>query len=431
VGTEDGLINNFTTFYNGLRNFVNSSRGEVLMTRKILGTTALAGLAAGILASCVTNASAQGIPVLGAGDTAIGIDADAVFGLNGRYPAAEGPANAINPGGTKYLNFGEAGSGFIVTPAVVAGVESFQIRTANDAPSRDPSSWELYGFNGTLTTMDSGASPLINADGLAEAWTLLGSGGVTLPGDPTIGNDQRGVLGPLVDVPTTAAYQHYKMIFPTVKDAALANSMQIDSIQFYSDNAGTTGILAPGNPIVAVDPIKDWSGSGFPGGENPARGIDQSVDPVTLIPNTKYLNFGGAKSGLIITNSEGPVQLKNMQLTTGNDAPGRDPASFELYGTNDPIVSTDNTDGNQGEAYTLIASGSLTLPDARNTLSSIVAIDSPAAYTSYKLIFPTLKDPASTLMQIDDVQFFAIPEPATTALALVGLAAGVCLRRKS
>jgi hypothetical protein len=192
------------------------------MTRKILAATATACLAAWILALCVTNAGAQGIPVLGAGDTAIAIDLDAVFipteTPNGRYPAAENPPKAIDATlGTKYLNFGGAGSGFIVTPSSAIAVESFQIRTGNDAPGRDPASWELYGFNGALTTIDSGPTPAINAEGLAEAWTLIGSGGVTLPGDPAIGNDQRGVLGPVVDVPTAAAYQHYKMIFPTVK----------------------------------------------------------------------------------------------------------------------------------------------------------------------------------------------------------------------
>jgi hypothetical protein len=403
--------------------------------RKILAATAPAWLAALFMALPAATATAQGPPVLGPGDTAIAIDLDAVFIAtetpNGRYPGAENPPKAIDATlGTKYLNFGGAGSGFIVTPAAATTVESFQIRTGNDAPGRDPSSWELYGFNGALTTTDSGATPAINADGLAEAWTLIGSGGVSLPGDPAINNDQRGVLGPLVDVPTAAAFQHYKMIFPTVKTTG--SIMQFDEIQFFSDNAGATGILAPGNPIIAVDEIgvpPHWEGSSFPGNEIPARGIDQSVNAMG-VPNTKYLNFGEEKSGLIITNSEGPVQLWKMRLTTANDSPERDPASFELYGTNDPIVSPENSPGTS-EAYTLIASGALSLPAARNDASTIVSFDAPAAFASYKLIFPTVKNAAAAnSMQIADVQLYAIPEPATTALALVGLVAGACLRRK-
>src|SRR6187551_3394399 len=76
--------------------------------------------------------------LLDTSDTAIAIDTNAVFSLNGRYPGAEGPANAVdgNPA-TKYLNFGREGSGLIVTPFAPIPVESFRITTANDAPGRD------------------------------------------------------------------------------------------------------------------------------------------------------------------------------------------------------------------------------------------------------------------------------------------------------
>lgn len=398
-----------------------------------ISSVAIGGGAAVLSASLLAPvAKAQGIPILSASDTAIGIDADAVFALNGRYPTNENPAKALDATlGTKYLNFGGAGSGFIVTPSAATPVESFQIRTGNDAPGRDPASWALYGFNGTLTTTDSGATPAINLDGLAEAWTLIGSGSVTLPGNPSIGNDQRGVLGPVVDVPTGVGYQHYKMIFPTVK--SIGSILQFDEIQFYGDDAATPAqaILAPVNPIIAVDELKAWSGSSFPGGENPARGIDQSIDLVTLLPNTKYLNFGEEKSGLIITNAEGAAQVINMRLTTAGDAPERDPTSFELYGTNDAIQSTDNTDGNRGEVYTLIASGALTLPDARNDSSTVVAINASAAYASFKLIFPTVKNAASAnSMQIADVQFYAVPEPTSLATGLLGLAAACGAARR-
>src|SRR5688572_21337479 len=103
---------------------------------------------------------AQGIPHLGPEDTAIAIDLDSVLvpaQNNGRYPATENPPKILdNLASTKYLNFGGVGSGFIVTPSSGSQkVESFQIRTANDAPGRDPASWALYGFNGALTTTDS------------------------------------------------------------------------------------------------------------------------------------------------------------------------------------------------------------------------------------------------------------------------------------
>ena len=113
----------------------------------------------------------MGQGILGPGDTAIPIDVDSVFvaeippALNGRYPAAESPAMALDGvTTTKYLNFGGNGSGFIVTPLLPIPVESFRITTANDALGRDPASWALYGRNGALTTVDSGPLPAINAD---------------------------------------------------------------------------------------------------------------------------------------------------------------------------------------------------------------------------------------------------------------------------
>jgi hypothetical protein len=395
-------------------------------------------IALALLLSFQAVAVAELPGLLSSADTAIAIDMDAVFVgsmNNGRYPAAENPPKAIDGlSTTKYLNFGGAGSGFIVTPGFPAPVESFQITTGNDAPGRDPSSWALYGFNGALTTTDSGASPAINQTGLAEAWTLIDSGNVTLPGDPAINNDQRGVLGPVVNVASGAAYDNYKMIFPTMK--APGSIMQIGEIQFYLDDAASpaSAYLTPTNTIIAVDETPTpagWPGT-FPANEGPQFAIDQFLNPMGQA-STKYLNFGEERSGIIVTNSEGPVDVNFMRLTTANDAVERDPASYELYGTNDPITSAQNSNSNGTETWTLISSGPLSLPgtlpngggdDARFT-RRMVRIDSPTNYTSYRLIFPTVKDAAAAnSMQIADIQFYtAIPEPANLALVVMaGLA---------
>lgn len=388
---------------------------------------------------------AQGIPHLGPEDTAIAIDLDSVFvpaQNNGRYPGGEAPSRAIdnNAQGTssKYLNFGGAGSGFIVSPTILDNVEAFQIRTANDAVGRDPASWALYGFNGALTTTDSGPDPAINQTGQAEAWTLIGSGSLSLPGNPAVVNDQRLVWGSIVDVPdNTPAYQHYKMIFPTVKTAG--SIMQIDEIQFFRSNDGNPSgqMLTPGLPIIAVDetPVPaGWGGPGgssFPGNEAPARGIDQSKDPVTTLANTKYLNFGEERSGIIITNSGGPIKVDIMELVTGNDAPDRDPASYLLYGTNDPITSEQNSNSNGSEVWTLISEGPLVLPTARQA-STLIPVNSANLYTSYRLVFPTVKNATgANSMQISDIQFYTVPEPSTMALGLGGLALLATRRRRA
>src|SRR5690606_26858861 len=114
-----------------------------------------------------------------------------------------------------------------------------------------------------------------------------------------------------------------------------------------------------------------------------------------------------------------------------NDAPDRDPTSYELWGTNDVIASADNTDGLNDENWTLLSAGALALPDVRKDSSTWIAIDSATPYSSYKLVFPTIKNAAATnSMQIAAVQLYAVPEPASPALALAGLVVGVCLRRK-
>jgi hypothetical protein len=416
--------------------------------------------------------------LLSTADTVIGIDLDSTFvgpQNNGRYPGGESPAHAIDgdpltgdppaPQRTKYLNFGGAGSGFIVTPSLPLAVESFQIRTGNDAPGRDPASWALYGFTGDLITTSTGPDPAINPTGLAEPWTLIDMGSLSLPGDPAVNTSQRSVLGDVVNVNSGGlGYQHYKMIFPTMKSPG--SIMQIGEIQFFLDDVGAAGLLAPNDATIGVDetPVPaGWKGcpgggvnngdcSSFPGNEPPSAAIDQNL-------TTKYLNFGETNSGLIITNSDGPIDVNYMRITTANDAVERDPASYQLWGTNDPISSVQNSNSNGTETWTLISSGTLDLnqvpgvlpngppapgepnDDARRVVGSFIPINASASYSSYRLVFPTVKmsdGPGANAagnansMQISDVQFFTvIPEPASISLvALAGLALTAVSRRR-
>jgi hypothetical protein len=359
---------------------------------------------------------------------------DAAFGiftgpvaLNGRYPGGENPPKAIDGviAGSKYLNFGRHGSGFIVTPSLALPVESFQVTTANDAPGRDPGSWELYGFgdgDDLLITTDSGPSPLINQSGLAEPWVLIDSGLLALPGDPNVGNDQRGVVGPLVNVASGIGYQHYKMVFPTLKDqfAPGVDSMQYAEVQFFLDDLGASPYLSPLDPVIAVDGIMGAARYNRP--EDPPKLLDS-------LSNTKFLSRPGPGSGVIVTNSSGPVDVNWMQLTTANDDATRDPTSYELYGTNDPILSQPLSNGLGGEVWTLISSGPLSLPAARQNSSTILEVPSLANYTSYKLVFPTTNGNAG-LFQLADVQFYTVPEPSTLALVAMGLALVGTRRRR-
>jgi len=342
-----------------------------------------------------------GFALLSPGDPIIAVDADGLVSRSS-YPGGEAPPKALDgDSGTKYLNFAGPSTGFVVTPAGATTVKSFTLTTANDAEGRDPTTWKLWGTNDPITSVD-------NSTGLAESWTLIDSGSVSLPA-------ARYTLGPVVSVSNSTAYSSYRMLFPTLKGDSL---MQVADVAYYttSDGSGSTALSAS-DPILAIHAAQD---SLYPGNESPAKVIDGAVD-------TKYLNFGKLNSGLIVTPG-GPTTVDGFQITTANDWAERDPATWALYGTNDAIVSGDNTEGN-GESWTLIASGDIALPADRLTLGPLVSFANSAEYSSYKMLFPTLKNAdATNSMQIAEIQLYGVPEPAT--MCLLGLGGLALLRRR-
>ncbi len=178
--------------------------------------------------------------------------------------------------------------------------------------------------------------------------------------------------------------------------------------------------------------------TGFTGGANNwpgAEGPEHLIDGV----GQKYLNFGEFSTGAIITPNFGASVATSLQLWTANDAIERDPASYELWGTNSLIDASLNAMA----SFNLIASGALSLPDTRNggggtaldaANSGTIGFANGAGYTSYLLLFPSVKDAASAnSMQIAEAQLFgtALPEPGTLALLAIGFAGiGLTRRRK-
>ena len=326
-------------------------------------------------------------PLLSLDDAVVAVHP--VTASNSSYPEAEAPADALDGDvGTKYLNGGGFGAGFIVTPVGSPTVRSFVITTANDFPGRDPAEWALYGTNDPITSED-------NSGGTNENWTLIGSGSVALPED-------RQVAGPVVAVANEASYASYRMVFTSLKDNNTI--MQIADIQFYDDAAGAgTPLLSASDPILAIGRVVGLSN--HPAAEGPLRLLDELI-------GTKYLNFGAAQSGFIVTPAAGSTVVNMFVLRTANDNVERDPTSYELYGTTDPITSPNNSTGTD-ENWTLIASGSLDLPNARLQVGDIVPVANTAMYTSYKMIFPTLKGAGNSL-QLAEAQFFGEAETVAT-----------------
>lgn len=181
--------------------------------------------------------------------------------------------------------------------------------------------------------------------------------------------------------------------------AALALGVAVSA----SSALAATKLLSTADNIIAVGGHPK-NNSSYPANEAPGYIADQD-------PNTKYLNGGKLYTGFIITPQWGATTIKSMQFATANDAEGRDPASYILYGTNDEITSADNSAGDQ-EEWTLISEGTLSLPSERLTLSDFYSFENETSYTSYRMIFPTLKDADGVnSMQIGDVQFYEVSNP--------------------
>ena len=117
--------------------------------------------------------------------------------------------------------------------------------------------------------------------------------------------------------------------------------------------------------------------SNSPGGEQAPNAIDND-------PNTKYLNFDGANntpSGLTISTGGGIVT--GLGLTSANDAPDRDPATYIIWGSND------------GENFTEIAQGDVPAFGARFERQT-VSFDNDEVYVDYRIHFPTTAGGAIT-----------------------------------
>lgn len=351
--------------------------------------------------------------ILAPGDSILAIDLDPPASLS-NYPAGEPPAAAVDGALAKYLNFAGPGSGLIVTPAIpVASIaDGIRLTTANDAEGRDPTSFQVWGTNDPITSVD-------NSTGLAENWTLIAANTVSLPA-------ARDTVGDLITFPNASAYKSYKVIFPTLKADPL---FQIAEVELFGDvpSFGVFDINLFGEGDPATLAVHFGPNSRFPGGEAPSNVIDGNF-------GTKYLNFGEVNSGFIVTPSMGPDAVRAFRIATANDAPERDPSSWELYGTNDPITSQQNSQGD-GENWVLVDSGVVDLPVERGVLGTPVIVDNDTVYSSYRMVFTGVRDAATAnSMQIAEIRFFnvAIPEPSSlllTGLLLIGSMATVRARR--
>jgi hypothetical protein len=156
-------------------------------------------------------------------------------------------------------------------------------------------------------------------------------------------------------------------------------------------------LTKPGDLVLGIPNDNDW-----PGGEAPPLAIDNST-------TTKYLHFGGQSyaTGFQVTPSAGKTVVVGLTFTTANDAPERDPISYELSGSNTAISGP----------WTLIATGEITdfkqaVAWPRFTMNSTpIRFSNSTSYLHYQVMFPTVRSPGgANSMQIAEVELLGGPE---------------------
>ncbi|HEY7120114.1 MAG TPA: PEP-CTERM sorting domain-containing protein, partial [Tepidisphaeraceae bacterium] len=196
----------------------------------------------------------------------------------------------------------------------------------------------------------------------------------------------------------------------------------LGSFTFTSGNA--VAPAGPYNVLQSTDAVTAINGTQFPNGNGgtftPAtEGVEHAIDKGS---NAKYLNFGGAGSGFQVTPAIGSTIVSSLVLTSANDAPERDPASYQLLGSND------------GSTFVQIASGTVPAFPGRLTEQELTFANA-LPYTQYQVIFPTVADPTTNnSMQIGEVQLVgvaAVPEPTGVALLALGGALPLLRRRRA
>ena len=197
---------------------------------------------------------------------------------DGDWPGAETPDLATDDDtSTKYLHFkGETEpTGFQIEadsgPSIVTGLT---LTTANDAIERDPISYELSGSN----------------DSIDGPYTLIASGDIVDFAQATAW-PRFTTNATAISFENDVAYKYYQVMFPAVRDAASANSMQIAEVELlvsrvpglvahwtFDDGAGTVARDSSGNRnhgILVGGP--QWV-AGAVGGALEFDGIDDYVD---------------------------------------------------------------------------------------------------------------------------------------------------------
>ena len=219
-------------------------------------------------------------------------------GRIGWSPRGEGVYKALDgTPETKYLNFGGAGTGLEFDLSKAHRIGAIYLTSGNDRRERDPKRVRVEGFNDQTMTYD-----------------LIDDRDV-----PVFTDRKQEQKIELMQVDPQASYKRVRVTFPEVTSSWM---VQVADVQL-----ATTQLLKI--PMSTQQPpqsySKNWDQS--PWRERVGNALDRN-------PHTKYLNFGGAGSGLVVELLK-PAQVHAVLLTSGNDHKERDPTQIKLEGLDD------------------------------------------------------------------------------------------------
>ena len=259
------------------------------------------------------------------------------------WPFNEIPEYAIDgSAGAKYHNFAKLNTGYIFTLGTGgATATGINFSTAGDAEERDPTSYKIYGSNATPVTSGTGPGYVFN---VSNDFTLISSGVLALP-------TTRLTQGGNVAFSSNVSYSTFLLVFPTVKNAGSANSMQIGEARIQTDGGDLSNVgnirggqlvsapriqTVPGDLSYASDSIFSWDlasltttgrGTQFDGVD---VGGNLSIDPSAVFKIVLGVAFD-AQNLFWKTNQTWNV-FDVVGNTTGNFG------SFELYDTSSATV---------------------------------------------------------------------------------------------
>lgn len=177
----------------------------------------------------------------------------------------------------------------------------------------------------------------------------------------------------------------------------------INAVQLVTPSSGSLAgdVSMPGDSVATTSPT-----SRSPDAERVANAIDNNL-------LTKFLDFNDADAnppftgpvGLTVATTAGASVVTGLALTSANDAPERDPASYKLEGSND------------GTTFTLISEGSVPT-FAKRFLRQEIPFANSTPYTVYRLTIPTVANATTAnSMQVAEVEFLGtVVAPRITAL---------------